>query len=65
MPRLSSFERSKFIILHDFGYNLRKIAEEVGCSATAELKVIQKYNEVNSIEDKLKCGRPKLLGERE
>ena len=62
---LSEEDRGKVIALAEEGYSLRQIGLRLKISAEGTRRIIQKKLETGTVQDKHRCGRPKVTTERD
>lgn len=62
---LSDAEKEVIVVLHKQGKSLRQIAKEVKKPFRTVHYVIGKYKQYNSVENKARSGRPKILSNRD
>ena len=63
--KLSVEDRVLVIVYFKQGVSQRRIAAQLHCSHTAVQKVVQKFKNTGSVEDRSKLGRPQKLTARE
>lgn len=61
MPRRSTANRNKIVILHQEGYSQVQIANRVKCSRHAVQQTLKKFQETSDVIDRSKSGRRKKL----
>ena len=65
MARLSVERRTEIITLHKIGWNEVDIANNVHCSQSCVSKVIKRFGQYQSVEDRPQSGRPRCTTPRE
>ncbi|KAJ3453058.1 transposable element-related [Anaeramoeba flamelloides] len=61
--RLTQNEKVKIIEYNSLDYNIQDIAKEISCNAKTVRRVVQRWNEENTIENYIPTGRPKTISD--
>ncbi len=56
--KISNMDRMRAIILHEQGHSMRKIAEELKRSVSCVHRLVSRFEETKSIQDRHRSGRP-------
>ena len=63
--KISNMDRMRAIILHEQGHSMRKIAEELKRSVSCVHRLVSRFEETKSIQDRHRSGRPPVSTPRD
>ena len=64
-PRLTMEDRVRAVVLHEEGYNCKKIAKRMKVARNTIQEIVGKYTETGSVMDRAGRGREKITTTRE